>query len=125
MGANIGTTITSWMLSLTGIEGNTFWLRLLKPSSFSPVLAAVGIILVLGSRAESGKKDVGGIMLGFACARDFFKKMEKIIPDLCLVDIMLSDESGNEIVKHIVEIHGADIKLDSAPGVGTTVIISF
>lgn len=66
MGANIGTTITSWMLSLTGIEGSTLWLKLLKPSSFSPVLAAVGIILVMASKSESKKKDIGGIMLGFA-----------------------------------------------------------
>ena len=66
MGANIGTTITSWMLSLTGIDGSTIWLKLLKPSSFSPVLAAIGIILVMASKGESKKKDVGGILLGFA-----------------------------------------------------------
>lgn len=66
MGANIGTTITSWMLSLTGIEGSTIWLKLLKPSSFSPVLAAIGIIFVMTSKEESKKKDAGGILLGFA-----------------------------------------------------------
>lgn len=66
MGANVGTTITSWMLSLTGIQGNTIWLKLLKPSSFSPVLAAIGIILVMASKTESKKKDAGGILLGFA-----------------------------------------------------------
>jgi len=65
MGANVGTTITSWMLSLTGIEGNTLWLKMLKPSSFSPILAAIGIILLMSSKYES-KKDVGGILLGFA-----------------------------------------------------------
>ncbi|MCR4997966.1 MAG: Na/Pi cotransporter family protein [Butyrivibrio sp.] len=66
MGANIGTTITSWMLSLTGIEGSTIWLKLLKPSSFSPVLAAIGIIFLMTSKDESKKKDAGGILLGFA-----------------------------------------------------------
>ena len=66
MGANIGTTITSWMLSLTGIDGSTIWLKLLKPSSFSPVLAAIGIILVMASKEESKKKDLGSILLGFA-----------------------------------------------------------
>ncbi|MCR4833997.1 MAG: Na/Pi cotransporter family protein [Butyrivibrio sp.] len=66
MGANIGTTITSWMLSLTGIEGSTIWLKLLKPSSFSPVLAAIGIIFMMTSKDESKKKDAGGILLGFA-----------------------------------------------------------
>jgi phosphate:Na+ symporter len=66
MGANIGTTITSWLLSLTGIEGSTIWLKLLKPSSFSPVLAAIGILFVMSRKAESKKKDLGSIMLGFA-----------------------------------------------------------
>ena len=66
MGANIGTTITSWMLSLTGIEGSTIWLKLLKPSSFSPVLATIGIILFMTGKGDSKKKDVGGILLGFA-----------------------------------------------------------
>lgn len=66
MGANIGTTITSWMLSLTGIEGSTLLLKLLKPSSFSPVLAAIGIIMIMASKSESKKKDIGGILLGFA-----------------------------------------------------------
>ncbi len=66
MGANIGTTITSWMLSLTGIEGNAIWVKLLKPSSFSPILAAIGIILVMSGKGESKKKDIGGILLGFA-----------------------------------------------------------
>lgn len=65
MGANIGTTVTSWLLSLTGIQGNTIWLKLLKPSSFSPVLALIGIILVMAGKKES-KKDVGSILLGFA-----------------------------------------------------------
>jgi len=66
MGANIGTTVTSWLLSLTGIKGSTIWLKLLKPSSFSPVLAAIGIVLIMASKSESKKKDVGGILIGFA-----------------------------------------------------------
>ena len=66
MGANIGTTITSWMLSLTAIEGDAVWLQLLKPTSFSPVLAAIGIILTISAKGESRRKDVGNILLGFA-----------------------------------------------------------
>lgn len=66
MGANIGTTITSWILSLTGIKGSTLWLKLLKPSSFSPVLAAVGIVLTMAGKGESKKKDIGTILIGFA-----------------------------------------------------------
>ena len=50
MGANVGTTITSWLLSLTGIQGDNILLQLLKPSSFSPVLALIGIILVISLR---------------------------------------------------------------------------
>ncbi len=66
MGANIGTTVTSWLLSLTGISGDSFFINLLKPSTFSPVLAAVGVVLLMLGSNESKKKDVGGILLGFA-----------------------------------------------------------
>lgn len=65
MGANIGTTITSWLLSLTGIESGNFFIKLLKPSSFSPVLALIGIILLTFTKS-SRKKDIGNILLGFA-----------------------------------------------------------
>ena len=65
MGANIGTTITSWILSLTGIESSNFFISLLKPSSFSPILALVGIVLLTFTKS-SRKKDVGTILLGFA-----------------------------------------------------------
>ncbi|MCR4715990.1 MAG: Na/Pi cotransporter family protein [Lachnospiraceae bacterium] len=66
MGANIGTTVTSWMLSLTSIEGDTLWLKLLKPSSFSPILAAIGIVLIMKDKEETKGKDIGNILLGFA-----------------------------------------------------------
>lgn len=65
MGANVGTTITSWLLSLTGIKGGSFLIQMLKPSSFSPILAMIGIILVMSSKSDK-KKDVGEILLGFA-----------------------------------------------------------
>ena len=65
MGANIGTTVTSWMLSLTGISG-AGWINLLKPSSFSPVLAVIGIIMTMTCKDNSKKKDIGNILLGFA-----------------------------------------------------------
>ncbi len=66
MGANIGTTITSWLLSLTGIEGDSIFMQLLKPSSFSPVLAAIGILLTMTSKHNNRKKEIGTIFLGFA-----------------------------------------------------------
>lgn len=65
MGANIGTTITSWILSLSGIESSNFFIRLLKPSSFSPVLALVGVCFLMFTKKEK-KKDVGMILIGFA-----------------------------------------------------------
>lgn len=66
MGANIGTTITSWLLSLTGIEGGNLVLKLLKPSSFSPVLAVIGIIMMMTAKKNTFRKDIGSILLGFA-----------------------------------------------------------
>ena len=65
MGANIGTTITSWILSLTGLEGESFFIRMLKPSSFTPILALVGVAFLLFAKKEK-KKDLGTIFLGFA-----------------------------------------------------------
>jgi len=65
MGANIGTTATSWILSLTGLQGDTFFIKMLKPSSFSPILAAVGIIMYMFIK-NGKKKDLGTIFLGFA-----------------------------------------------------------
>ena len=65
MGANIGTTITSWLLSLTGIEGGNFFLTLMKPSSFTPVLAIIGIFLIMSSKQEK-RKDIGAILIGFS-----------------------------------------------------------
>ena len=66
MGANIGTTVTSWLLSLTGIEGSNLFLKLLKPSSFSPVLAAVGVVLTMTAGENDKKKNIGSILVGFA-----------------------------------------------------------
>lgn len=65
MGANVGTTITSWILSLAGVEGDSLFIQLLKPSSFSPVLAMIGVIFLLFLKDEN-KKDIGTILLGFA-----------------------------------------------------------
>ena len=64
MGANIGTTVTAWLISLTGIEGESFLMQMLKPTSFAPILALIGIIFIMGGKSEK-KKDLGGILLGF------------------------------------------------------------
>lgn len=65
MGANIGTTITSWILSLGDIDGSSVLITLLKPTSFTPILALVGIIFYMFLKDDS-KKDIGSILLGFA-----------------------------------------------------------
>ena len=65
MGANVGTTITSWILSLSGIQSSSFFIQMLKPTSFSPILAIIGLLLMMSSKNDK-HKDVGSILLGFA-----------------------------------------------------------
>ena len=65
MGANVGTTATAWILSLGGIEGDSLFLKLLKPTSFSPILALIGVVYYVFMK-DSKKKDTGLILLGFA-----------------------------------------------------------
>ena len=65
MGSNIGTTLTAWILSLAGIESESVFVNLLKPENFSPVIALVGIILIMGSKKQK-RRDIGRIMVGFS-----------------------------------------------------------
>ena len=65
MGSNIGTTLTAWILSLAGIESENVWLKLLKPENFAPIIALVGIILLMAAK-EKRKKDIGVICIGFS-----------------------------------------------------------
>ena len=65
MGANVGTTVTAWILSLSGLEGDSLFIQLLKPTSFTPVLALMGIVYYMFIK-DSKKKDIGLILLGFA-----------------------------------------------------------
>ena len=66
IGANLGTTITAWMLSLTAIQESAgFIFKLLKPESFSPVLALIGVILIMASKSNK-RKNVGSVLIGFA-----------------------------------------------------------
>ena len=58
MGANIGTTITAWILSLSGLEGDSFFIQILKPSNFAPILAIIGVVLIMFFNVEK-KKDIG------------------------------------------------------------------
>ena len=65
MGSNIGTTLTAWILSMAGIEGDNLLISLLKPENFSPILALIGVILLMAAKSEK-KKDTGSILCGFA-----------------------------------------------------------
>jgi phosphate:Na+ symporter len=65
MGANIGTTMTAWLLSLTGIQGDSLFMQLLKPTSFTPVLALIGVAMMMFSKRQR-RQEVGGILVGFA-----------------------------------------------------------
>jgi phosphate:Na+ symporter len=84
MGANIGTTITSWILSLAGIEGSSFWVKMLKPSSFSPILAMIGVILLLFSKKDK-QKDAGMILVGFAILMTGMETMSGAVKPLANV----------------------------------------
>ena len=65
MGANIGTTVTSWILSLAGIQSSNFFIQLLKPTSFAPVLALIGVVFLMFLK-DAKKKDIGTILIGFS-----------------------------------------------------------
>lgn len=65
MGSNIGTTTTAWILSLTGIESTNVFVNMLKPENFSPLLAMVGIILIMGSKKQK-RRDIGRVLVGFS-----------------------------------------------------------
>ena len=84
LGANGGTTVTSWSLSLAGIESNDFWLRLLKPSSFAPVLAALGVIFFLFSKKEK-LKNAGMVFIGFAVLMSGMETMSGAVKPLAEV----------------------------------------
>ena len=84
MGANIGTTITSWILSLGDIDGSSVLITLLKPTSFTPILALVGIIFYMFLKDDS-KKDIGSILLGFATLMQGMDTMSNAVSGLANV----------------------------------------
>ena len=62
MGSNIGTTLTAWILSLSGIKSGNVWVKLLKPENFSPLVALVGILLIMASKKQR-QRDIGRILM--------------------------------------------------------------
>lgn len=81
MGANIGTTVTSWILSLSGLESDSFIVQMLKPTAFSPVLAVVGVSFLMFSRKDK-KRDLGTIFIGFALLMFGMNTMSKAVAPL-------------------------------------------
>lgn len=90
-GSNIGTTLTAWILSLAGIEGDNFFIKLLNPESFSPIIAFIGIIFIMMSKS-SKKKDLGSILVGFAV----------LMFGMTLMGDAVEPLSENESFKHIL-----------------------
>lgn len=81
MGANIGTTATAWILSLSGIESSNFLVQLCKPSSFAPILAMIGVVLMLFTKKEKNKS-VGSILIGFAVLMTGMSAMSSAVAGL-------------------------------------------
>lgn len=84
MGANIGTTVTSWILSLTGINSSSFFIQMLKPTSFSPILAIIGVAFLMFSKNEK-HKSVATIMVGFAVLMFGMDTMSEAVKPLATV----------------------------------------
>ena len=80
MGSNVGTTVTSWILGLSGLQGDSFWIQMLKPTSFSPVLAFLGILLYMGKSEK--RQGIGTIMIGFAVLMTGMTTMSQAVAPL-------------------------------------------
>ena len=81
MGSNVGTTLTAWILSLTGIESENLLLNMLKPENFSPLFALAGILLIMGSKRQR-RRDVGRILIGFAILMSGMEMMKNSVSPL-------------------------------------------
>ncbi len=81
MGSNVGTTLTAWILSLTGIESESVLLNLLKPENFAPLFALAGILLIMGSKRQR-RRDVGRILIGFAILMSGMEMMKNSVSPL-------------------------------------------
>lgn len=89
MGSNVGTTVTAWILSLTGIQGESFWVKLFNPTSFSPILALIGIVLYMTFKRDK-QKNIGTILLGFAILMTGMEAMSAAVKPLSNVPAFTS-----------------------------------
>ena len=85
IGANLGTTITPWLLSLTGLEGSSIYIQLLKPTSFAPILALIGVVLLLASKRDK-RRSIGASLLGFAVLMFGMETMSEAVKPLAEVE---------------------------------------
>ena len=85
IGANLGTTITPWLLSLTGLEGSSIFIQLLKPMSFTPMLALIGVVLLLASKRDK-RRSIGTSLLGFAVLMFGMETMSEAVKPLAEVE---------------------------------------
>ncbi|MGE4483834.1 MAG: Na/Pi cotransporter family protein [Oscillospiraceae bacterium] len=119
MGSNIGTTLTAWILSLSGIESQNFFIRFLKPENFSPIVALIGIIVIMSSKRQR-RRDIGGIMVGFAVLMYGMKLMSSAVSPLAdmpgFTDILVAFK--NPIIGVIVGAVVTGIIQSSAASVG-------
>ncbi|MEG1658533.1 MAG: Na/Pi cotransporter family protein [Oscillibacter sp.] len=81
MGSNIGTTLTAWILAMTGIQSENMFVNLLKPESFSPILALIGILLIMGSKKQK-RRDIGRILIGFSILMYGMELMKQAVSPL-------------------------------------------
>ncbi len=119
MGSNIGTTLTAWILSMAGIQGDNLLINLLKPENFSPILALIGVILTMAAKSEK-KKDVGSILCGFAVlmyGMELMKDAMAPLTDMPGFDAMLT-RFNNPLLGVLVGAAFTGIIQSSAASVG-------
>ena len=118
-GANIGTTLTAWLLSMAGIEGGNFFTLMLKPVNFSPILAVIGVFMVMLSKKERNKS-IGNILVGFAVlmiGMDFMSDSVSVLADMPgFSDLMV--EFNNPVIGLVVGALFTALIQSSAASVG-------
>lgn len=124
MGANIGTAVTAWILSLTGLEGEAVWIKLLKPSSFTPVLGLIGIILYMFMKNEKNKY-IGTIFLGFTILMFGMNTMTGAVEEIPAFSEILIKFDDNPVLGILVGAGLTAIIQSSSASVGILQVLAF
>ena len=119
IGANLGTTITPWLLSLTGLEGSSIYIQLLKPTSFAPILALIGVVLLLASKRDK-RRSIGASLLGFAVLMFGMETMSEAVKPLAEVEAFtnLFVLFSNPIIGVLVGIFVTAVVQSSSASIG-------